>query len=89
MDLLLKKQLAELEKISQLTFEEARELLLANVENKITREMAIMIKNKEAEAKAEADKKAREIISCAIQKNALRIMCRNPLSRWSRYPATK
>ncbi len=70
MDLLLKKQLAELEKISQLTFEEARELLLANVENKITREMAIMIKNKEAEAKAEADKKAREIISCAIQKCA-------------------
>ncbi len=70
LDLLLKKQLAELEKISQLTFEEARELLLANVENKITREMAIMIKNKEAEAKAEADKKAREIISCAIQKCA-------------------
>ncbi|MGI6349838.1 MAG: ribonuclease Y [Eubacteriaceae bacterium] len=70
LDLLLKKQLAELEKISQLTFEEARELLLANVENKITREMAIMVKNKEAEAKAEADKKAREIISCAIQKCA-------------------
>ena len=43
---------------------------MANVENKITREMAIMVKNKEAEAKAEADKKAREIISCAIQKCA-------------------
>lgn len=70
LDALLKKQLTELEKISQLTFEEARELLLANVENKITREMAIMVKNKEAEAKAEADKKAREIISCAIQKCA-------------------
>ena len=70
LELLTKKQLQELEKISQLTFEEARELLLANVENRITREMAIMVKNKEAEAKTEADKKAREIISCAIQKCA-------------------
>ncbi len=43
---------------------------MANVENRITREMAIMVKNKEAEAKTEADKKAREIISCAIQKCA-------------------
>jgi len=70
MDLLKEKQLIELEKISQLTFEEARELLLANVENRITREMAILVKNKENEAKAEADKKAKEIITYAIQKCA-------------------
>ncbi|MEL7570136.1 MAG: ribonuclease Y [Eubacteriaceae bacterium] len=70
LDILKEKQLVELEKISQLTFEEARELLLANVENRITRETAILIKNKEAEAKAEADKKAREIITYAIQKCA-------------------
>jgi ribonuclease Y len=70
LDLLKEKQLVELEKISQLTFEEARELLLTNVENRITRETAILIKNKEAEAKSEADKKAREIITYAIQKCA-------------------
>ncbi|NMC57528.1 MAG: ribonuclease Y [Eubacteriaceae bacterium] len=70
LDILKEKQLVELEKISQLTFEEARELLLANVENRITRETAILIKNKEAEAKSEADKKAREIITYAIQKCA-------------------
>ncbi len=70
LDILKEKQLVELEKISQLTFDEARELLLANVENRITRETAILIKNKENEAKAEADKKAREIITYAIQKCA-------------------
>jgi ribonuclease Y len=70
LDILKQKQLIELEKISQLTFEEARELLLASVENRITREMAILVKNKETEAKSEADKKAREIITYAIQKCA-------------------
>jgi ribonuclease Y len=70
LDILKEKQLVELEKISQLTFDEAREMLLADVENRISREMALLVKNKENEAKAEADKKAREIITYAIQKCA-------------------
>ncbi len=70
LDSLKQKQLSELEKISQLTFDEARELLLADVEQRISREMAILIKNKESEAKAESDKKAREIIAYSIQKCA-------------------
>jgi ribonuclease Y len=40
------------------------------VEKQISRETALLIKNKENEAKEEADKKAREIITCAIQRCA-------------------
>jgi ribonuclease Y len=64
------QQIEELEKISKLTFEEAREILLDDVEKRISRETALYIKNKESEAKEEADKKAREIITYAIQRCA-------------------
>lgn len=64
------KQLAELERLSGLTSEQARQLLLANVEEEIKHETAIMIKDLEQQAKEEADKKAREIISLAIQRCA-------------------
>lgn len=67
---LYQQQTAELERISNLTFEEARQLLFDDVEKQISRETALLIKNKENEAKEEADKKAREIISCAIQRCA-------------------
>jgi ribonuclease Y len=64
------KQLAELERLSNLTSEEARELLLARVEEEIKHETAMMIKDMEAQAKEEAEKKARELISLAIQRCA-------------------
>lgn len=64
------KQLAELERLSGLTSEEARTLLLASVEEEIKHEAAMMIKEIEQQAKEEADKKAREIISLAIQRCA-------------------
>ncbi|NLW23856.1 MAG: ribonuclease Y [Clostridia bacterium] len=67
---LYEKQLAELERLSNLTFEEARELLLAKVEEEIKHETAMLIKDMETQAKEEADKKAREIISLAIQRCA-------------------
>lgn len=63
-------QLRELERISGLTSEEARALLLSNVENEIRHETAVLIKNIEAEAKEEADKRARDIIAQAIQRCA-------------------
>ena len=67
---LYEKQVEELERLSGLTSEEAKELLLNDVKKEITHESAIMIKEIESKAKEEADKKAREIISCAIQKCA-------------------
>ena len=64
------KQASELERMANLTAEEAREQLLNKVEEEIKHETAVMIKEMEAEAKETADKKAREIISLAIQRCA-------------------
>jgi ribonuclease Y len=64
------QRLQELEKISGLTSEQAKEYLLKIVEDDVKHESAIMIKNMEAEAKEEADKKAKEIIVNAIQRCA-------------------
>ena len=66
----MNKQVAELERLANLTSEEARELLLNKVEEEIKHETAIMIKEVEANAKEQADKRAREIISLAIQRCA-------------------
>lgn len=64
------KQLAELERLSGMSSEEARTLLLARAQEEIRHETAIMIKELEQQAKEEADKKAREIVSAAIQRCA-------------------
>lgn len=67
---LYNKQLKELEHISNLSSEEARQLLLNDIEKQIRHEAAMMIKDIEAKAKEEADRKSREIIAYAIQKIA-------------------
>nr|WP_330219213.1 ribonuclease Y [Moorella mulderi] len=64
---LRRRQVSELERISGLTTEEARAILLQSVEEEVRHEAAMMIKQIETEAKEEADKKAREIITHAIQ----------------------
>lgn len=67
---LYNKQVEELERVAGLTTEEAKELLLSNVKKEIKHESAMLIKDAETRAKEEADKKAREIIACAIQRCA-------------------
>ncbi|MBS4023429.1 MAG: ribonuclease Y [Dethiobacter sp.] len=69
-DQLYKKQLEELERLSELTTEEAKEIILSRVRDEIRHEMAMMIKDVESQAKEEAEKKARHIITYAIQKFA-------------------
>ncbi|MFZ5646283.1 MAG: ribonuclease Y [Bacillota bacterium] len=64
------KQVAELERISGLTSEEARQILLADVEKEIQHEVAKMIKDIEDKAREEGERRAREIISLAIQRCA-------------------
>ncbi len=64
------QQLQELEKISGLSMDAAREILLANVEQEARHDAAILIRDIETKAKEEADKKARNIISLAIQRCA-------------------
>ena len=62
------KQLQELEKISGLTSEQAKEYLLKTVEEDVKHETAILIKELENKAKEEADKKAKEYVVTAIQR---------------------
>ncbi|NLN14873.1 MAG: DUF3552 domain-containing protein, partial [Tissierellia bacterium] len=67
---LYEQQLKELEKLSGLTSEEAKEILLEGVKREIAHETAVMIKEMENEAKMEAEKRAKEIITTAIQRYA-------------------
>jgi len=64
------KQLQELEKISGLTSDQAKEYLLKTVEDEVKHETAMLVKELENKAKEEADKKAKEYVVTAIQKCA-------------------
>ena len=64
------EQRSELERISNLSSEDARTLLLDEVRREIKHESAMLIKELETKAKEEADKKSREIITNAIQRCA-------------------
>ncbi|MBQ9763868.1 MAG: ribonuclease Y [Phascolarctobacterium sp.] len=70
LDALCQKQLDELERLSGLTSEEAKQELLDSLADEVKHESAMLIKDLEQQAKDEADKKAREIISLAIQRCA-------------------
>jgi ribonuclease Y len=67
---LRQSHLRELEKISNLTTEQAKEYLLKTVEEDVKHETAVLVKDLERQAKDEADKKAKEIVVNAIQKCA-------------------
>jgi len=65
-----KQRVQELERISGLTSEQAKEYLLKTVEDDVKHDTAKMIKEIEAQAKEEADKKAKEYVVTAIQRCA-------------------
>ncbi|MDP3058840.1 MAG: ribonuclease Y [bacterium] len=67
---LVAKQQAEIERISGLSNEAAKELQLNNVERELRYETALMIRDIESQAKEEAEKRAREIVTMAIQRYA-------------------
>lgn len=62
-----KKEVEKLEKISALTKQEARELILAATEKRIAEDIARKIKEAEEEVKAHADEKAKEVLIEVIQ----------------------
>lgn len=64
------RQIEELEKISGLTADEAKALLLDEIEKDVRHDASLMIKDIESKAKEDADKKAKEIITGAIQRCA-------------------
>ncbi|MHC1740756.1 MAG: ribonuclease Y [Anaerolineaceae bacterium] len=63
-------ELEELQRISQMTMEEAKQVLLGEAEKEARNDMARIIRQIESEARAEGDKRAREIITDAIQRVA-------------------
>ncbi|MDD6070208.1 MAG: Rnase Y domain-containing protein, partial [Clostridiales bacterium] len=65
------KRLQELERISGLTSEQAKEYLLKTVEDEVKHETAVLVKELETRAKEEASKKAKEYVVTAIQKCAV------------------
>lgn len=64
------KRLQELEKISGLTSEQAKDYLLKTVEDEVKHETAMLVKELENKAKEEVNKKAKEYVVTAIQKCA-------------------
>lgn len=65
-----REQLSELERISGMTSDEAKELLLQRVREDIDHDMMIMVKDMETQAREEGEKKARGIVTLAIQRCA-------------------
>ena len=67
---LQEKRVQELERISGLTSEQAKDYLLKTVEDEVKHEAAKLVKELDSKAKEEADKKAKEFVVTAIQRCA-------------------
>jgi ribonuclease Y len=80
LDELTQKKTSELERISGLSTEAARELLLNNVRDEVKHDMALIIKEAENQAKEEAEKRAREIVTTAIQRGSADIVAETTVS---------
>jgi len=68
---LVKKQRDELERVSRMSSDEAKEFLLRQIDREMEREVARIIRQAEEQAKEQADGKARDIITLAIQRCAV------------------
>jgi ribonuclease Y len=64
------QQMTELQRVASMSMEEARSVVLAEAEKEGRNDMARIIRQIEAEARAEGEKRAREIIADAIQRVA-------------------
>lgn len=64
------QKIKELESISGISSQEAKDILLRTVESEVKQDAAILIKNIESQAKEEGEKRAREIVATAIQRVA-------------------
>ena len=68
MESIIKEQISLLEKISGFSKEKARETILKKVEEEMGREISVYLKEREDEAKLEADRKAKELIVSSMQR---------------------
>lgn len=70
-NVVLEKMNKELERIAKLSREEAKKELISKYEEEAKKDAAVLVRNIEAQAKEEANKKAKEIVTLAIQKTAV------------------
>lgn len=68
MENIIKEQIALLEKISGFSKEKAKDMILKKVEAEMSLEISEYLKNREDEAKLEADKKAKELLVSSMQR---------------------
>ena len=68
MDELLKQEMGVLESIAKFSKEQAHKMILDRVERDMSKEIALLIKEKEAEAKLEVDKKAKNLLVNSMQR---------------------
>lgn len=68
MENIIKEQIALLEKISGFSKEKARDMVLKKVEEEMSKEVAVYLKDREDEAKLEADRKAKELLVSSMQR---------------------
>lgn len=68
MESIIKEQIALLEKISGFSKDKARNMVLKKVEEEMNREISVYLKDREDEAKLEADRKAKELIVSSMQR---------------------
>ena len=72
--------IVELEKVAQMSTQEAKDELFQRVESKVSKEIAAFIKTKEDEAKEQTDKKAKEMLGLAISKYAQDVVTERTVS---------
>ena len=77
---LIDAQKTELEKISMLSRDEARKIIMDETEQELSHEIAIMIRDADQKAKDEADRNAKNIILQAIQRSASDIVTENTVT---------
>ncbi|MDN6269752.1 MAG: ribonuclease Y [Tetragenococcus koreensis] len=64
---IIQKQQSELERVAALSKEDAKDMIMKSTEEELDHELTVMVKESEQRAKDEADRKAKDILSLAIQ----------------------
>lgn len=72
--------LQELQNVSNMSVSEARDEIMKRVEEKMTKEIALYMKNKEGQAEEEAETKARDILALAMSKYSQEVTCERTVS---------
>lgn len=77
---LIQQQEKKLAEVASLSKEDAKKLILKKTKASLSREIAVMIKDSEAEAKATAEKKAKDLIAQAIQRSGADMVSESTVS---------